>query len=59
MISNYAMIENGVVTNVCLWDGETPFNPGDDITLVIIPEGSLAWIGWNWTESAGFTESTI
>ncbi len=52
---NYAMVKNEIVFNVCVWDGITPLNPGDDITLVLIPDGSPAWIGWGYTVAGGFT----
>ena len=43
---HYAMIENGIVFNVAVWDGVTPWEPGCEV--VLIPEDSLAWIGWGW-----------
>lgn len=30
----YAMINAGTVINVIVWDGETPFDPGDGVTLI-------------------------
>jgi hypothetical protein len=30
----YAVIQGGVVVNVILWDGETPYDPGEGATLV-------------------------
>ena len=30
----YAVIENGVVINVIVWDGVTPYDPGEGITVV-------------------------
>ncbi len=55
MTSNYAMVQNATVINVCLWDGVTPFKPGDGITVILIPDGSPAWIGWGYTVDGGFT----
>ncbi len=55
MEQNYAIVQNDVVVNVCVWNGIAPFNPGDDITLVLIPEGSPAWIGWGYAVAGGFT----
>jgi hypothetical protein len=35
MMKRYAHVENGVVTTVSNWDGETPFDPGPGITMVL------------------------
>lgn len=48
MNGNYAVIENGVVINVILWDGETPLGLPNGQTTVLIPDGSPAWIGWGY-----------
>jgi hypothetical protein len=58
-MANYAEVENGIVFNVCDWNGTDEFNPGDGITLVLIPNGSPAWIGWGYTVSGGFTAPPI
>jgi len=39
---------------VSLWDGVTEYDPGNDITLVRVPDGVRAGPGWiydgtNWT----------
>ena len=34
-MKRYAHVENGVVTTVSNWDGETPFDPGPGITMVL------------------------
>lgn len=52
-IANYAWIEGGVVTNCIVWDGNTDpatggFLPPEDVTIILIPEGSSAWMGWGW-----------
>jgi hypothetical protein len=46
----YALVQNGIVVNVILWDGVTPYTP---------PEGCElhAWdgpvnIGWLWDDNA-------
>jgi hypothetical protein len=44
---NYALIESGVVVNVIVWD-LSPYPLTDGQTLVLIPEGSGAWIGWTY-----------
>jgi hypothetical protein len=43
----YALIDqNGIVDNVCEWDGEAPFDPPG---MTVTPMASLPadlWIGW-------------
>jgi hypothetical protein len=34
-MKKYAHVEDGVVTNISNWDGETPFDPGPGITMVL------------------------
>ena len=45
----YAHIENGIVTNISNWDGETEYNPGEGITLIQADEN--AWIGGEYNGS--------
>jgi hypothetical protein len=47
-VKHYAIVQDGVVTNVVVWDGETPYNP--DGELVEIPEGSTAGIDWDYID---------
>jgi hypothetical protein len=54
-MSNYAMVENGVVVNIIVWDGVTPYNPGPQYTLVIVPDGVFCAIGYLWDATSGFT----
>lgn len=35
MIKRYAIIVNGKVDNVCLWDGVTPWSPADPNAQVV------------------------
>jgi len=44
-MKRYAHVENGVVTNVSNWDGETPFDPGPGITMVLTDGEYNAQIG--------------
>jgi hypothetical protein len=45
-LKHYAHIVDGVVVNVSIWDGETPWTPTEQV--VEIPEGVVAGIGWDW-----------
>lgn len=38
--------ETGIVENVILWDGISPYDPGIGKSLEIIPAGSSAWVGY-------------
>ena len=37
--------ETGLCVNVIIWDGESPYDPGDGLEVEIMPAGSLAWVG--------------
>ena len=37
-MNRYAHVENGVVTNVSMWDGKTNYNPTDGVTMVLADE---------------------
>lgn len=50
--ANYALIQDGKVVNVVLWDGETDWNPGDDFTAIDCPDD--VGIGWTWDTDNGF-----
>jgi hypothetical protein len=43
-VKRWAHIEDGAVTNVSLWDGETPWEPGCEI--VELPDDSTVGPGW-------------
>jgi hypothetical protein len=44
----YAHIVDNKVVNVSVWNGIAPYTP--DETLVEIPEGSFAGIGWDYID---------
>jgi hypothetical protein len=50
----YAHIENGIVTNISRWDGVTPYDPGDGVTMVVADEN--ARIGGTYDGSFHFVE---
>jgi len=43
-IKRYAHIEDDLVTNVSLWDGETPWNP--ECEIIELPDDSPVGPGW-------------
>lgn len=51
--TRHAVILDGVVINVILWDGTTEFHPGDGCDLVPIPEDSLIGPGDEVTLAKG------
>jgi hypothetical protein len=48
---NYAIINNGTVINIVLWDGVSPYNPGSGNTLVLIPADTFVNIGYTYNGS--------
>ena len=46
-MEKYALIENGTVVNVILWDGVTPWDPPEGQTAVALAETG-AWLGWTY-----------
>lgn len=48
-MNTYLLIENGVVVNAIVWDGDSQtWEPPQGVTAVAIPDGSSAWIGWSY-----------
>jgi hypothetical protein len=49
----YATIDalSQVVTNICVWDGVTPFDPGAGLYLIQIQDGQLCDVGWSFDGS--------
>jgi hypothetical protein len=52
-------ISDGTCINVVLWDGESPFNPGEGLALEMIPAGSSAWIGWKRHKEGEWIEPIV
>ncbi len=52
----YAVIENNIVVNTIVWDGVSAWMPPDGTTVVIIPDGTVAGIGYTYdATSKAFT----
>jgi hypothetical protein len=47
-LKTYAHIVDGKVVNVSLWDGESEWQPAEDV--VEIPEGVTAGIDWDYVD---------
>ena len=39
-MNKYAHVDNGIVTNISLWDGICEFNPGENVTMVLADENA-------------------
>lgn len=46
----YAVVTDGVVTNVIRWDGVQPWSPPQGSAAVRIPDGTAAGIGWDYLD---------
>jgi hypothetical protein len=53
----YALVENGSVANVVLWDGAPGWLPPDGSTAVKLDDGSSVSIGWTY-DGASFAAPT-
>jgi hypothetical protein len=40
--------EANVVVNLIMWDGVSPYNPGDGLRLVPVSEYLFIDLGWTW-----------
>jgi hypothetical protein len=48
-MANYALVDtSGIVQNVVVWDGVTPWSPGTGLTPIPAPDGAGAVIGATW-----------
>ncbi|EFC2565626.1 hypothetical protein AFM40_003331 [Escherichia coli] len=45
MSNIYAVVQNGVVVNITVWDGESEWNPSDGVA-VLAEEG--VGVGWSY-----------
>ena len=44
-MTTYAIVENGVIANVIVWDGVTEYTSPNGTTLIQIPDGTYTGIG--------------
>ena len=57
MVERWAMIQNGVVVNVCLWDGDLKtWQPPGGIEMQLATDN--CGIGWTWN-GEGFVAPEI
>jgi hypothetical protein len=49
--STYAVVEDGVVVNTILWDGDPDtWQAPDGLIAVVVPDGVAAAIGWSYAD---------
>jgi len=44
----YALVQNGEVVNMIVWDGESEWTPPEGLTAIPTPDGSPVAIGWSF-----------
>lgn len=47
-----ALVSNGVVENVIVYDPENHYVPADGLTLIVLEEDAVAGIGWTYSGNA-------
>ena len=51
-MANYALVVNGVVENIVIWDGDTnTWSPPDGSQAILIPDGEVVGIGYTYDGS--------
>ena len=49
-MSNYAIVENTLVINTCVWDGSSDWNPPEGTVAVQIPIDTTAGVGYHYID---------
>ena len=49
-MANYAIIQDNKVINTCAWDGVTEWQPPEGTEAVIIPDGAVAGMGYDYID---------
>ncbi len=52
----YALIRDGIVENIILWDGEAPLDLPEDVSAIDTEE---AGVGWTWNSEDGFAPPAV
>lgn len=56
-INTYAIVENGAVINVVLWDGQSGWQPPAGSTANLLPIGAQVGVGYTF-DGTNYTEPT-
>lgn len=54
MNNNYAVIIDGTVVNIIVWDGEAEFSLPEGTTIQLIEEDQFVDIGYGYSNKNGF-----
>lgn len=46
----YALVSDGRVMDIALWDGVTPWSPPEDLAAIAIPDGVRVCPGWSFVD---------
>lgn len=47
-----ALVSNGIVENVIVYDPENHYSPADGVTLIVLEEDAVVGIGWTYSGNA-------
>lgn len=47
---DYSIVQDGIVVNMVVWDGETEWAPPEGSAAIVVPEGSGVSIGWAYAD---------
>jgi hypothetical protein len=50
-MDRYAVVTDGIVTNIISWDGVSEWSPPEGSEAVLIPEGVFVDLGYTWNGS--------
>jgi hypothetical protein len=54
-VQTYAIVENGIVTNLILWDGQNDWAPQEGSTPYVVLEGTVCEIGYTTADGVTYT----
>lgn len=59
-VNRYALVRNGTVQNLCLWDGDTSiWQPPVNMTAVPLTDSDVVSIGDSYSAETGFSPASV
>lgn len=58
-MKRYALIENGIVVNTIILDGESDWSPGDGVTTIMLNDSDAVSIGDSYDGSKFIPRDTV